>query len=42
VLDQAWHGLQPGDTVEAEAVDAFEDAVLERHGLALPLSSRWP
>jgi peptidyl-dipeptidase Dcp len=33
-LDQAWHGLAPGETVTD--VDAFEAAVLERHGLALP------
>ncbi|MGH9005971.1 MAG: M3 family metallopeptidase, partial [Acidimicrobiia bacterium] len=36
LLDQAWHGLAPGETVAAEDVDAFEAAVLERHGLALP------
>jgi peptidyl-dipeptidase Dcp len=35
LLDQAWHGLAPGETVAAEAVDAFEEAVLERHDLAL-------
>jgi peptidyl-dipeptidase Dcp len=35
LLDQAWHGLAPGETVEPDAVDAFEAAVLERHGLAL-------
>jgi peptidyl-dipeptidase Dcp len=29
-LDQAWHGLAPGDKVED--VDAFEAVVLERHG----------
>jgi peptidyl-dipeptidase Dcp len=36
LLDQAWHGLAPGETVAPDAVDAFEAAVLERHGLALP------
>jgi peptidyl-dipeptidase Dcp len=35
LLDQAWHGLAPGETVAPDAVDAFEAAVLERHGLAL-------
>jgi peptidyl-dipeptidase Dcp len=35
LLDQAWHGLAPGETVDPEAIDAFEDAVLERHGLDL-------
>jgi len=35
LLDQAWHGLAPGERVEPEDVDAFEDAVLERHGLAV-------
>ena len=35
LLDQAWHGLAPGATVAADEVGAFEDAVLERHGLAL-------
>src|SRR5262249_34849521 len=29
-LDQAWHGLAPGETVDD--VDAFEAAVLERRG----------
>ena len=33
LLDQAWHGLAPGTTVTAEEVDAFEAAVLARHGL---------
>jgi peptidyl-dipeptidase Dcp len=33
LLDQAWHGLAPGEAVED--VDAFERAALERHGLAL-------
>jgi peptidyl-dipeptidase Dcp len=36
LLDQAWHGLSPGETVAAADVDAFESAVLDRHGLALP------
>jgi len=36
LLDQAWHGLAPGETVAPDAVDAFEAAVLERHRLALP------
>jgi peptidyl-dipeptidase Dcp len=36
LLDQAWHGLEPGETVAADDVDAFEAAVLDRHGLALP------
>jgi peptidyl-dipeptidase Dcp len=35
LLDQAWHGLAPGETVAPDAVDAFEAAVLERHGLTL-------
>lgn len=35
LLDQAWHGLAPGETVAAEDVDAFETAALERHGLLL-------
>jgi peptidyl-dipeptidase Dcp len=35
LLDQAWHGLAPGEGVDPEAVDAFEDAVRERHGLAI-------
>jgi peptidyl-dipeptidase Dcp len=35
LLDQAWHGLAPGDTVAPEAVDAFEADVLARHGLDL-------
>ena len=34
LLDQAWHGLAPGETVDD--VDAFESAVLERHDLAIP------
>jgi peptidyl-dipeptidase Dcp len=36
LLDQAWHGLAPGERVAAEDVDAFETAVLDRHGLAVP------
>jgi peptidyl-dipeptidase Dcp len=36
LLDQAWHGLAPGESVAPDAVDAFEEAVLDRHGLALP------
>ena len=36
LLDQAWHGLSPGETVAADDVDAFESAVLDRHGLAIP------
>jgi peptidyl-dipeptidase Dcp len=36
LLDQAWHGLAPGETVAPDAVDAFETAVLERHGLEVP------
>jgi peptidyl-dipeptidase Dcp len=35
LLDQAWHGLAPGDTVDPDAVDAFEADVLARHGLDL-------
>jgi peptidyl-dipeptidase Dcp len=33
-LDQAWHGLAPGQTVDN--VDAFEAAVRDRDGLAVP------
>jgi peptidyl-dipeptidase Dcp len=33
-LDQAWHGLAPGETVED--VDAFEAAVRARDGLDVP------
>ncbi|MDX6675966.1 MAG: peptidyl-dipeptidase Dcp [Solirubrobacteraceae bacterium] len=33
-LDQAWHGLAPGERVAD--VEAFEAAVLERHGLVVP------
>jgi peptidyl-dipeptidase Dcp len=33
LLDQAWHALAPGETVED--VDAFEREALERHGVAL-------
>ncbi|MDQ1566269.1 MAG: peptidyl-dipeptidase Dcp, partial [Actinomycetota bacterium] len=36
LLDQAWHGLAPGETVAPEDVDAFEAAVLERYGLSVP------
>ncbi len=36
LLDQAWHGLAPGETVAAGDVDAFEAAVLGRYGLDLP------
>jgi peptidyl-dipeptidase Dcp len=36
LLDQAWHGLAPGEAVAPDAVDAFEAAVLERHGVAVP------
>lgn len=36
LIDQAWHGLAPGAAVAGEDADAFEDDVLERHGLALP------
>jgi peptidyl-dipeptidase Dcp len=35
LLDQAWHGLAPGDVIAPDDVDAFEDAVLEEHGLDL-------
>jgi peptidyl-dipeptidase Dcp len=35
LLDQAWHGLAPGEAVDPDAVDAFEEAVLERHGMVL-------
>ena len=30
LLDQAWHGLAPGESVSAGQVDAFETAVLAR------------
>ena len=33
LLDQAWHGLAPGETVAPEDADAFEGAVLAGHGL---------
>ena len=36
LLDQAWHGLAPGESVAAADVDAFEAAVLERYGLDVP------
>src|SRR4051812_30492201 len=35
LLDQAWHGIAPGEAVGPDRVDAFEEKVLERHGLAL-------
>jgi peptidyl-dipeptidase Dcp len=35
LVDQAWHALAPGAAVAPEDVDAFEDAVLERHRIAL-------
>ena len=35
LLDQAWHGLAPGDAIAPDAVDAFEESVLDEHGLAL-------
>ena len=36
LLDQAWHGLAPGESVAPDDVDAFEAAVLERYGLDVP------
>ena len=33
ILDQAWHGLAPGESVDPDDVDAFEASVLERYGL---------
>jgi peptidyl-dipeptidase Dcp len=36
LLDQAWHGLAPGETVAADDVDAFESAVLARYNLDVP------
>ncbi len=33
LLDQAWHGLAPGESVAPEAVDEFEREVVQRHGL---------
>jgi peptidyl-dipeptidase Dcp len=33
LLDQAWHGLAPGETVAPEAVDEFEREVVQRYGL---------
>jgi peptidyl-dipeptidase Dcp len=36
LLDQAWHGLASGERVEPGDIDAFEAAVLERHGLSVP------
>jgi peptidyl-dipeptidase Dcp len=35
LLDQAWHGLAPGETVAPEAVDEFEREVVQRYGLHL-------
>ena len=35
LIDQAWHGLAPGASVDPADVDAFEDSVLEAHGIAL-------
>ena len=35
LIDQAWHGLAPGASVEPAGLDAFEDGVLEAHGIAL-------
>jgi peptidyl-dipeptidase Dcp len=38
LLDQAWHQRAPGEpAVPADEVDAFEQAALDRHGLALPM-----
>lgn len=36
LLDQTWHALAPGETVKPDAVDAFEQAVLDRYGLDIP------
>ncbi len=36
LLDQAWHALTPGEAVAPDEVDAFEGAVLERYGVAVP------
>jgi peptidyl-dipeptidase Dcp len=33
LLDQAWHGLAPGESVAPEAVDEFEREVVQRYGL---------
>jgi peptidyl-dipeptidase Dcp len=42
LLDQAWHGLAPGQTPGADAVDAFEAAALARTGLAAaPIPPRY-
>ena len=35
VLDQAWHGLTPGEEVAPEDVEAFEARALEAHGLRM-------
>jgi peptidyl-dipeptidase Dcp len=35
LIDQAWHGLAPGETVAPADVDRFEAAVLDRHGVAV-------
>ncbi len=35
VLDQAWHGLAPGEEVAPDDVEAFEARALEAHGLRL-------
>jgi peptidyl-dipeptidase Dcp len=37
LLDQAWHQLAPGESVDPGDVEAFEAAALERHGVALEL-----
>ena len=34
LLDQAWHSLAPGEEVAADDVEAFEQAALERAGIA--------
>lgn len=36
LLDQAWHGLAPGESVAPGAVDDFERRVVERHALDVP------
>jgi peptidyl-dipeptidase Dcp len=33
LLDQAWHGLAPGESAAPEAVDEFEREVVQRYGL---------
>lgn len=35
LLDLAWHGLAPGESVAPEDIDAFEDAVLAEHAPGL-------